>query len=121
MVLNCEIHKKVFIHVYLQFKSEFKENYLALTSLKIPLNLWYVLSVKYKYHCLETYPNYSEDKETDTSESDLSTVTLEYTLEYSIGWMHASSSIATGSISNRNEEYISCSIVPRSTIQIYRF
>ena len=37
MVLNCEIHKKVFIYVYLHFKSEFKENYLALTSLKIPL------------------------------------------------------------------------------------
>ena len=37
MVLNCEIHKKVFIYVYLQFKSEFKDNYLALTSLKIPL------------------------------------------------------------------------------------
>ena len=28
---------KVFIYVFLQFKSEFKENYLALTSLKIPL------------------------------------------------------------------------------------
>ena len=27
-----------FIYVYLQFKSEFKENYLALTSLKIPLS-----------------------------------------------------------------------------------
>ena len=38
MVLNCEIHKKVFIYVYLQFKSEFKENDLALTSLKLPLN-----------------------------------------------------------------------------------
>ena len=37
MVLKCEIHKKVFIYVYLQFKSELKENYLALTSLKIPL------------------------------------------------------------------------------------
>ena len=36
MVLNCEIHNKVFIYVYLQFKSEFKENYLALTSLEIP-------------------------------------------------------------------------------------
>ena len=39
MVLNSEIHKKVFIYVYLQFKSELKENYLALTSLKIPLIL----------------------------------------------------------------------------------
>ena len=28
-----EIHHKVFIYVYLQFKSEFKENYLASTSL----------------------------------------------------------------------------------------
>ena len=37
MGLNCEIHKKVFIYVYLQFKSELKESYLALTSLKIPL------------------------------------------------------------------------------------
>ena len=27
----------VFIYVYLQFKSEFIENYLALTSLKLPL------------------------------------------------------------------------------------
>ena len=33
----CEIHQKVFIYVYLQFKSWYKENYLALTSLKIPL------------------------------------------------------------------------------------
>ena len=32
-VLNREIHHKVFIYVYLQFKSEFKENYLASTSL----------------------------------------------------------------------------------------
>ena len=38
MVSNCEIHKKVFIYVYLQFKSEFKENYLASTSLKLPLS-----------------------------------------------------------------------------------
>ena len=29
---------KVFIYVYLQFKSELKENDLALTSLKIPLS-----------------------------------------------------------------------------------
>ena len=40
MVLNCEIHQKVFIYVYLQFKSGFKGNYLALTSLKIPLILY---------------------------------------------------------------------------------
>ena len=35
-------HENVFIYVYFQFKSEFKENYLALTSLKIPLskNTW---------------------------------------------------------------------------------
>ena len=39
IVLNCEIHQKVFIYVYLQFKSEFKENYLALTSLKHPLTI----------------------------------------------------------------------------------
>ena len=32
-VLNSDIHHKVFIYVYLQFKSELKENYLASTSL----------------------------------------------------------------------------------------
>ena len=32
-VLNHEIHHKVFIDAYLQFKSEFRGNYLALTSL----------------------------------------------------------------------------------------
>ena len=32
-VLIGEIHQKVFIYVYLQFKSEFKENCMALTSL----------------------------------------------------------------------------------------
>ena len=36
LVLNCEIHKKVIIYVYLQFKSEFNENDLVLTSLEIP-------------------------------------------------------------------------------------
>ena len=29
--------RRFFIHVHLQFKNELKENYLALTSLKIPL------------------------------------------------------------------------------------
>ena len=37
MVLNCEIHQTVFIYVSLQIKSEFIENYLASTSLKLPL------------------------------------------------------------------------------------
>ena len=32
-VINNEIHHKVFIYVYLHFKSEFKENHLASTSL----------------------------------------------------------------------------------------
>ena len=37
LVLNCEIHQKVFIHVNIfNLKVEYKENYLALTSLKIP-------------------------------------------------------------------------------------
>ena len=36
-VLNREIHQKVLIYVYLQFNSEFKENYLASTSLNLPL------------------------------------------------------------------------------------
>ena len=48
MVLNFEIHKKVFIYVDLQFKSEFKENYLALTSLKIPLTM--ILKRLYMYN-----------------------------------------------------------------------
>ena len=39
LVLNCEIHQKLFIYVYLQFKSEFKYNYLASTSLNFPLNV----------------------------------------------------------------------------------
>ena len=39
LVLNCKIHLKVLIYVNLQFKSEFKENYLASTSLNIPLML----------------------------------------------------------------------------------
>ena len=43
---QTEIHKKVFIYVYLQFKSEFKENYLALTSLNIPLSF----SISYHFH-----------------------------------------------------------------------
>ena len=34
------IPKKVLIYVYLQFKSEFTESYLALTSLKLPLSLY---------------------------------------------------------------------------------
>ena len=34
--------RRFFIHVYLQFKSGYKENYLALTSLRIPLTTdWY--------------------------------------------------------------------------------
>ena len=36
LVLNSEIHQKVFIYVYPQFKSEFKENDLASTSLNLP-------------------------------------------------------------------------------------
>ena len=60
MVLNCEIHKKVFIHVYLQFKSELKENYLALTSLKIPLTK--ITHVK-KYCTIN--PNYNKCQHLD--------------------------------------------------------
>ena len=49
LVLNCDIHKKVFIYVYLQFKSQFKDNYLALTPLKIPL----INSYNFLCHMLE--------------------------------------------------------------------
>ena len=42
LVFNCDIHKEVFIYVYLQFKSKFKEIYLALRSLNIPLNTRFV-------------------------------------------------------------------------------
>ena len=51
--------RRFFIYIYLQFKSEFKENYLALTSLKIPLSLLYpdrgkeqrmVLKILHSYH-----------------------------------------------------------------------
>ena len=37
------------IYVYLQFKSEFKENYLALTSLKIPLYMYVTYHLPYLY------------------------------------------------------------------------
>ena len=43
LVFNSEIHQKVFIYGYLQFKSGYKENYLALTSLKIPLTFTHVV------------------------------------------------------------------------------
>ena len=46
--INWEIPKKVVSYVYLQFKSEFKENYLALTSLKIPLKLNTIVRVSIK-------------------------------------------------------------------------
>ena len=38
ITLNGEVYQKVFIYVCLQFKSGYKDNYMALTSLKIPLN-----------------------------------------------------------------------------------
>ena len=41
MVLNYEIHWKVLIHVYLQLKSGYNENDLALTLLSIPLRPTY--------------------------------------------------------------------------------
>ena len=47
-------HKKVFIYVYLQFKSEFKENYLALTSLQTPL--YFLCKIKHFHIILERLP-----------------------------------------------------------------
>ena len=36
LVLNHEIHQKVLIYVYLQFKSEFKENYFCFDISEFP-------------------------------------------------------------------------------------
>ena len=61
LVLNCEIHKKVFIYVYLQlFKSDFKENYLALTSLKTPLNVVHLLYTQMERHDAKIASTYSD-------------------------------------------------------------
>ena len=71
--LNCEIHQKVHIHVYLQFKGEFKENDLASTLSESPFNMFNAnecFSIYVFYHLQENYYGDSYDGMEVLSSSD---------------------------------------------------
>ena len=53
LVLNREIHQKVLIYFYLQFKSEFKEDYLASTSLNPHLFIGFSFKTEIVLPCRE--------------------------------------------------------------------